>query len=61
MFIFKAYSNNLIYLFSRIINIFWDYEINKPLVLTNEVFEFTSDNRDTENDPFKGTDIEGKD
>tara|TARA_E500000331_G_scaffold110981_1_gene108005 strand:- start:251 stop:538 length:288 start_codon:yes stop_codon:yes gene_type:complete len=36
-------------------------EINKPLVLTNEVFEFTSDNRDTENDPFKGTDIEGKD
>ena len=36
-------------------------ELNKPLVLTNEVFEFTSDKRDTENDPFKGTSIEGKD
>jgi hypothetical protein len=28
----------------------------KPLILTNEVIE-----RDTENDPFKGTSIEGKD
>jgi len=36
-------------------------EINKPLVLTNEVFEFTTNNRDTKNDPFKGTSIEGKD
>ena len=36
-------------------------ELNKPLVLTNEVFEFTNDNRDIENDPFKGTSIEGKD
>ena len=34
-------------------------EIGKPLVLTDEVFD--GDNRDTENDPFKGTSIEGKD
>ena len=34
-------------------------EIGKPLVLTNEVFD--ENNRDTENDPFKGTSIEGKD
>ena len=34
-------------------------EIGKPLVLTDEVFD--ENNRDTENDPFKGTSIEGKD
>ena len=34
-------------------------EIGKPLVLTDEVFD--EDNRDTDNDPFKGTSIEGKD
>ena len=34
-------------------------EIGKPLVLTDEVFD--ENNRDTENDPFKGTGIEGKD
>ena len=31
----------------------------KPLILTDEVFD--EDNRDTENDPFKGTSIEGRD
>ena len=30
-----------------------------PLILTDEVFD--EDNRDVENDPFKGTNIEGKD
>ena len=34
-------------------------EINKPLVLTDEVFD--ENNRDTRNDPVKGTSIEGKD
>ena len=50
------------YCFESATNLFKEMnELNKPLVLTNEVFEFTSDNRDTENDPFKGTSIEGKD
>jgi len=34
-------------------------DYSKPLILTNEVFD--EDNKDTENDPFKGTSIEGKD
>ena len=50
------------YCFESATNLFKEMnELNKPLVLTNEVFEFTSDKRDTENDPFKGTSIEGKD
>jgi hypothetical protein len=50
------------YCFESATNLFKEMnEISKPLVLTNEVFEFTSDNRDIENDPFKGTSIEGKD
>jgi heme oxygenase len=50
------------YCFQSATNLFKEMnEISKPLVLTNEVFEFTSDNRDTEKDPFKGTSIEGKD
>ena len=34
-------------------------DTSKPLILTNEVFD--EDNKDTENDPFKGTSIEGRD
>jgi|TARA_B110000971_G_scaffold179787_1_gene186174 heme oxygenase len=50
------------YCFESATNLFKEMnEISKPLVLTNEVFEFTSDNRDIENDPFKGTTIQGKD
>ena len=50
------------YCFESATNLFKEMnEINQPLILTNEVFEFTSDNRDIENDPFKGTSIEGKD
>ena len=62
----NTYQINVIseveYCFESATNLFKEMnELNKPLVLTNEVFEFTSDNRDTENDPFKGTSIEGKD
>ena len=35
-----------------------DMDTSKPLILTNE---YDENNRDTENDPFKGTSIEGKD
>ena len=35
-----------------------DMDTSKPLILT-EVYD--ENNRDTENDPFKGTSIEGKD
>jgi hypothetical protein len=48
------------YCFESATNLFKEMnEIGKPLVLTDEVFD--EDNRDTENDPFKGTSIEGKD
>ena len=48
------------YCFESATNLFKEMnEINQPLVLTNEVFD--EDNRDIENDPFKGTSIEGKD
>jgi hypothetical protein len=48
------------YCFESATNLFKEMnEINKPLVLTDEVFD--ENNRDTENDPFKGTSIEGKD
>ncbi len=36
-----------------------DMDTSKPLILNNEVFD--EKNRDTENDPFKGTSIEGRD
>ena len=42
-----------------LLNIFDSVLKNGSLVLTDEVFD--EDNRDTENDPFKGTSIEGKD
>ncbi len=48
------------YCFESATNLFKEMnEINQPLILTNEVFD--EDNRDIENDPFKGTSIEGKD
>ena len=48
------------YCFESATNLFKEMnEIGKPLVLTDEVFD--EDNRDTENDPFKGTSIEDKD
>ena len=49
-FFFLIFDINLL-LFKRI--------NSKPLILTNEVFD--EDIKDTENDPFKGTSIEGKD
>tara|TARA_B100000073_G_scaffold307707_1_gene278229 strand:+ start:675 stop:1328 length:654 start_codon:yes stop_codon:yes gene_type:complete len=52
--------NEVEYCFESATNLFKEMnEINKPLVLTDEVFD--ENNRDTRNDPFKGTSIEGKD
>ena len=48
------------YCFESATNLFREMnEISKPLVLTDEVFD--ENNRDTRDDPFKGTSIEGKD
>ena len=48
------------YCFEYATNLFKEmYQIGKPLVLTDEVFD--ENNRDKEIHPFKGTSIEGND